>query len=138
MRWGFATMCIQMLFVSCLAGCERELTDEQRVAKEFNDLAWSLMEPLKSATECKKLGQALKAWETQHGARFKELAAKVVKLEGGYADNFQRVQQRFRQVANYCIHPKTTGVHGPQMEHDDNVERVYQMLPDFKERYELK
>lgn len=129
-----------LILGACSGESDREnMTPEQRTAADFSELAWTLKAPLDSSTECKKIGEALDAWDKENGARFRELAGKVTKLTGAASSNYQKVKQRFDQVAMYCVNPKTTGgMKLPQMTHDANVERVYRMLPDTKLKFELK
>lgn len=137
-------MTAALLACLALAACGEKdpranMTPEQRIGADFADLAWTLMKPLDSSTECPKIGAALDAWEKENGARFRELAGQITKLEGAASKNFQRVKQRFDQVATYCVNPKTSGgIKLPQMTHDANVERVYRMLPATQLKFELK
>lgn len=138
----FKTVTALVLLALTLAACsdkEPERTPEQQVAHDFAELAWTLKAPLDSSTECPKIGEALDAWDKANGARFKELAGKLTELKGADARNFQKVQQRFDQVAGNCVNPpKTQGIRLPQMMHDAHVARVYGYLPKTKLRFELK
>jgi hypothetical protein len=121
--------------VVVICGCNKPKTPEQ----EFDDLAWSLMKPLKVGTSCHQIGADLADWEKSNGARLRELAGKVTKLTGGYAKNYRTVQARFDEVAHFCVHPPaTSAIRIDSMSHDDDVERAYKQLPRFQLGYELR
>lgn len=116
-----------------------ELTPQQQINRDFADLTWTLMEPLKSSDKCHEVGAALAAWEKVNGARYRELTDKITTLHGADAKNFSTVERRFKNTAMYCIHPKGEDeIKLAIREHDADVERVYAMFPKMQTSYELR
>ena len=125
-----------LLLAFVFAGCGSDPEPPPSPAKEYSSLAWSLKTALESDTSCRKIGAAVAKWEAENGTRFAELVATVPKLTGAYASNYQRMEMSFKSVAGRCIRPKQRMP--PIIEHSPDVERVFKMLPQMQQGFELR
>jgi|GEM_PF-2952101 len=133
------TLVAAPLAVTACGEDKPELSPQQQINRDFVDLTWTLLAPLKSSEKCVEIGEALAKWEADNGARFKELAGKITSLHGADAENFSTVERRFENVALNCVHPKGAEKFPLDIRrHDDNVERVFELFPKMETSYELR
>lgn len=140
-RVGIAlfTLALAPVTVTACGKDAPELSPQQQINRDFVDLTWTLLEPLKSSEKCVEIGAALAKWEATNGARFRELAGKITTLHGADASNFGKVENRFKNIAFNCVHPKGADKFPLDIRrHDDNVARVFAMFPKMETSYELR
>jgi hypothetical protein len=94
---------------------EPELSPERKEQRELADLADGLRNAIDdNIGECKKMGAAMAAWQSEHGARFDALRLKHEKLPGDEWGRWNRMLMAINR-ANACVGTPMIGMDDPEV-----------------------